>query len=82
VVDRGGKNIWGTDFGFKTEDLLLEVKDSSLISCGTDTLLNFDRRKAHPARGMFASLYTNTWASNFPLWNDEDASFRFTLKKA
>lgn len=80
VVERGGRNIWGTDYGFKTEDLLLESPDCSLISCGTDTLLNFDRRKAHPARGLFASLYTNIWASNFPLWNDEDASFRFVLK--
>jgi len=46
------------------------------VNCG-DVV---DRRKAHPARGMFVNLYTNTWASNFPLWNDEDASFRFVLK--
>ena len=80
VVNKGGRCLWGTDYGVKTQTILLESDDSSLISCGLDTLLSFDCRKACADRGLFVNLYNNIWATNFPLWYDEDAHFRMSLK--
>ncbi len=32
-----------------------------------------------PREGLVFCLYNNTWPTNFPMWNGEDAAFRFTI---
>lgn len=68
-----------TDCGVKTQAMRLETEDAALISCGVDTLLRFSDRKVCADRGLFVNLYNNVWATNFPLWYDEDAGFRMRI---
>jgi len=63
------------------EEFELTPLDSPLVAPGETSLAAFDgAKKADLARGLFFNLYNNVWGTNFPLWTEEDAAFRFTLK--
>ena len=54
--------------------------------------MDFERRKSRralhdfacqPAGGaMHVNLYNNVWGTNFPMWYEEDARFRFVLSRS
>jgi hypothetical protein len=59
--------------------LRLELLDAALVAPGTPGLLDFSNRQ--PAGGaMHVNLYNNVWGTNFPMWYEEDARFRFLLR--
>jgi hypothetical protein len=57
----------------------IESLDAPLVAPGLPSLLNFTNLQPALKHGMHFLLYDNLWGTNFPMWNDEDARFRFTL---
>jgi hypothetical protein len=53
--------------------------DAPLVSPGERKLLRFDFRFADLEGGMHFCLFDNLWGTNFPMWYEEDARFRFEI---
>jgi len=57
----------------------IETLDAALVSPGEGRLLQHNHSFADLAGGMHFLLYNNVWGTNFPMWYEEDAKFRFSL---
>jgi hypothetical protein len=73
AVDRCVKYV-GDEGAFRIISL-----DAPLVAPGEPVLLNFDSRQPPLKNGMHFNLYNNIWGTNFPMWYEEDARFRFQL---
>jgi hypothetical protein len=60
--------------------LLLETLDAPLVAPGEPSLLDFNDRQPPLLQGMHFNLYNNVWGTNFAMWYDDDARFRFVLR--
>ncbi|GIN69585.1 hypothetical protein J14TS2_00600 [Bacillus sp. J14TS2] len=83
VVQNGNRNLHAIGSGvyYKGSDgsVELKTKDAPLISIGEKRLLQFDNTFASMNGGFHFNLYNNIWGTNFPMWYEEDAKFRFSL---
>lgn len=61
------------------DHLFIESMDAPLLAPGQPSLLNFNNKQPPLRKGMYFNLYNNVWGTNFPMWYDEDARFRFVL---
>jgi hypothetical protein len=57
----------------------LTTPDAPLIAPGRPALLDFHDTLPDPQDGVHVNLYNNVWGTNFPMWFEEDALFRFTV---
>ena len=60
--------------------MTIESLDAPLVAPGKPALLNFDNQQPPLENGMHFNLYNNIWGTNFPMWFEEDARFRFLLR--
>lgn len=79
VVEDGQCRLHGTDYGVLYEDLAIETLDAPLVALQEPSLLHFVNEKPQDEEGVYFNLYNNVWATNFPMWYEEDARFRFVL---
>ena len=83
IVQDGNRRLHAVDRGALYQDrageLWLETLDAPLVAPGEPSLLDFTNRRPPMRRGMHVNLYNNVWGTNFPMWYDEDARFRFVL---
>ena len=83
VARNGGRNLHGIGWGVRIRDgadaLGIESLDAPLVAPGDPRLLHFDNAQPRLEHGMHFNLYNNLWCSNFPMWYEEDASFRFAV---
>ena len=84
VVSRGARTLHaidqtvtyrGRDRGFE-----LTTLDAPLVAPGQPSLLDFHNRLPDMSGGVHVNLYNNIWGTNFPMWFEEDAQFRFSLR--
>jgi hypothetical protein len=54
--------------------------DAPLVAPGKPSLLNFTNFLPAVKDGIHINLYNNIWGTNHPMWYDEDAKFRFSLR--
>lgn len=80
VVSRGNRNLHATDFGFICDSFSLELVDSALISPGLPHLVDFVNKIPEKNEPYYFNLYNNVWGTNFPMWYDFDARFRFVIR--
>lgn len=80
VVEDGQCRLHGTDRGVFYRELSLETLDAPLVAPQEPSLLNFVNTKPLDADPVYFNLYNNVWGTNFPMWYDEDARFRFILR--
>lgn len=80
VVYKGNRRLHGTDFGVVYDEITIESVDSSLVAPGKPSLLNFIQDIPADDEAIYFNLYNNVWNTNFPMWYDECARFRFTLR--
>ena len=84
VVSRGNRTLHAVDRGVFYEDgagsLSIESLDAPLVAPGEPALLRFQNRHPDLAGGWHFNLYNNAWGTNFPMWYDEDARFRFRVR--
>lgn len=83
VCSWGNRRLHAGDGKVFFDHLALEMADSCLLSAGGAALLDGTNRlpsqTAHPDR-VDLNLYNNIWGTNFPMWYEEDARFRFELQ--
>jgi hypothetical protein len=60
--------------------IALRSLDAPLVAPGEPSLLNFNNRQPQLKNGWHFNLYNNVWGTNFPMWYEEDARFRFALE--
>lgn len=80
VVKYGNRRIHAADEGVRFENLTLQTLDAPLISVGERALLKFPDTLPDMNRGVYCNLHNNIWGTNFPMWYEDDARFRFTLQ--
>ena len=83
VCSWGNRRLHAGDGKVFFDHLALEMADSCLLSAGGAALLDGTNRLPaqtdHPDR-VDLNLYNNIWGTNFPMWYEEDARFRFELQ--
>ncbi|WP_027295730.1 DUF5054 domain-containing protein [Robinsoniella sp. KNHs210] len=80
VVDGGNKRMHAADEEVRLEKAVLKTLDAPLVNMGEPSLLNFTNEPVCVKQGVYVNLYNNIWGTNFPMWYDEDARFRFVLE--
>ncbi len=84
VVRDGNRKLHAVGAGVFYQDergkLDIETLDAPLVAPGEPSLLNFNNRQPPLRHGMHFNLYNNIWGTNFPMWYDEDARFRFVIR--
>jgi hypothetical protein len=84
VVRNGNRNLHSVDKGLfysgADAEVIIETKDSPLVSPGEKRLLQFNNTFASLNGGFHFNLYNNIWGTNFPMWYEEDGKSRFSLK--
>jgi hypothetical protein len=84
VVRDGNRKLHAVDrgatYGDRSGQLSIETLDAPLVAPGAPSLLEFNNRQPRLSQGVHVNLYNNIWGTNFPMWYEEDARFRFTLR--
>jgi len=84
VVRNGNRKLHVVDSGVYYSDaratLSIETLDASLVAPGEPSLLDFNNRQPSLRKGIHFNLFNNVWGTNFPMWYDDDARFRFILR--
>ncbi|MGA2974971.1 MAG: DUF5054 domain-containing protein [Spirochaetia bacterium] len=84
IVSRGNRNMHGIGEGVRVSrggcQVVIESKDAHLVSPGALRLLQFDDTLPRLEAGMHFCLHANLYSTNFPLWYEDDARFRFRLR--
>lgn len=79
VVGRAGRRLHATDMGVKYNGLSIETVDAHLVAPQEPSLLNFVEDEPRD-KGIYFNLHNNLWGTNFPMWYEDDARFRFVIK--
>jgi hypothetical protein len=81
VIRDGNRKLHAVDAGVfyreAARQLSIETLDAPLVAPGKPSLLNFNNRQPALKHGMHFNLYNNVWGTNFPMWYEDDARFRF-----
>ena len=80
VVPDGNKTLHAVE---QVEGLSFSLKplDSALVAPGEPSLVSFDgKHDPDLGKGVYFNLHNNVWGTNFPLWIEDDAQFRFEFK--
>ena len=80
VISKGQCRLHATDFGVVYDELSIESVDATLVAPQEPSLLNFCDIKPDDSEGVYFNLYNNVWGTNFPMWYEENARFRFHIK--
>jgi hypothetical protein len=84
VVKGGNRKLHAVCTGLHYRDLddelWIETFDTPLVAPGERSLLKFDNRPPPLKRGIHFALFNNVWGTNFPMWYDDNARFRFVLR--
>jgi len=75
----GGNRLHAIQDGVEFSNLRITSLDTALVCPGEPSLLKFVREHPDLKKGVFFNLYNNIYGTNFPMWYDEDARFRFVI---
>ena len=59
----------------------IDTLDAPLVAPGRPCLLDADPPLPDLSDGWHVLLHDNLWGTNFPMWNEGDATFRFTVSR-
>jgi hypothetical protein len=83
VVSKGARHLHAIERGVFYQDqhtaLQILSPDVPLVSPGKPSLLDFHNQLPEMDGGVHFNLYNNVWGTNFPMWFEDDALFRFSL---
>jgi Domain of unknown function (DUF5054) len=85
VVRNGSRHLHIVQDGVTAEDSSgrwhFSSPDAALVAPGKPSLLDFNNEQPDPtADGIHFNLFNNIWGTNFPMWYDDDARFRFKVR--
>ena len=82
VIEKGGRRLHATDFGVRFGSTMeIASLDAPLVCPGQPELLDYAPEIPGLGEGAAFNLYNNVWGTNFVMWYDEDARFRFSITK-
>ncbi len=83
VIKNGNRKLHAVDTGVFYQDsanqLQIETLDAPLVAPGEPSLLNFNNRQPNTKNGMHFNLLNNVWGTNYVMWIEGDARFRFNM---
>lgn len=83
VVRRGGRSLHAVGEGMAYDGpdgaLRIGTLDAPLVAPGAPNLLDADPPVPDLAGGFHVLLHDNCWGTNFPMWSEGPARFRFAL---
>ena len=81
----GGRNLHAVEKCICNSSAgVYEIKNmhSPLVSLGQGKILEYDNKiESVEDDGISYVLYDNVWGTNFPLWYEENARFKFDIRK-
>lgn len=84
VIRDGNRKLHAVGCGVRCQEaggcIDIESLDAPLVAPGLPSLLDFNNRQPNLRGGMHFNLFNNVWGTNFPMWYEEDALFRFRLR--
>ncbi|MDF3129494.1 DUF5054 domain-containing protein [Kiritimatiellaeota bacterium B1221] len=80
IVNRGAGNLHAMDRKVWNGVFELASQDAPLVALGAGSMLNYDGKLPEPEAGISVNLCNNIWGTNFPMWIEGDAVFRFQLR--
>lgn len=80
VCGGGGRHLHATDRGVRWNGGCLETLDTALVSVGRPRVMPYTREPVDVQEGFWFGLENNLWGTNFVMWYDEDASFRWVFR--
>lgn len=85
IVRNGNRKLHAVGSGVQYQDeharLSINSLDTPLVAPGKPSLLDFNNRQPLTSNGMHFNLYNNVWGTNFPMWYEDDARFRFVVNQ-
>ncbi len=86
IVSNGNRTLHAIDTGLayrdENESIIIDSLDAVLVAPGMPAPLRFENQQPDLSKGWHFNLYNNLWGTNFPMWYEEDARFRFSLRFA
>ena len=82
VVENGNRNLHAVEEIVNKSshgNLSLSSLDAPLMAPGRPALLNFNNDLPELESGIHFNLHNNVWGTNFPMWYEDNARFRFRL---
>ncbi len=79
VIYKGNRRLHATDFGVVYDGLEIETVDTALVAPGKPALMDFVQELPEDGEEIAFNLFNTMWGTNFPLWYEEDARFRFVI---
>lgn len=80
VISKGNREMHCTDGSVFFEGAKLYAADSPLVSIEKPFVYGFYNNIPSMDKGIWVNLFNNQWGTNFPMWNEGDARFRFALE--
>lgn len=80
VVSKGNREMHCTQESLEFDDIFVKTLDAPLFAIEKPSAYAFYNRLPDPGRGVWFNLFNNQWGTNFPMWNEGDARFRFILQ--
>lgn len=80
VVEKGALWLHATDGEVTGPGCRILSPDAALVAPGLGRLLDFRPGEPRFREGVSFNLYNNIWGTNFPMWSEDDAVFRFRLE--
>lgn len=75
----GSPFIAAVDEGIRNQDTLIRTLDAALVAPYGRRLLQYQTDVSDLSEDLYFNLYNNIWNTNFPMWYEDDAVFRFAL---
>ena len=75
----GSPLIAAIDDGVRNAMTHIRTLDAALVAPYGRRLLQYQTDTSDLTEDMYFNLYNNIWNTNFPMWYEDDAVFRFTL---
>lgn len=79
IVENGNKHMHAVDKGVEFGDIEITTLDTALVNIGKPSLLDFNNETPILTDGVYFNLFNNVWGTNFPMWYEDDARFRFVI---
>ncbi|MEI6425673.1 MAG: hypothetical protein WCP55_25895, partial [Lentisphaerota bacterium] len=81
VVSRGARTLQAVENVIVGNKVVIDNLDAPLVSPGQKSLLDFHDRLPDMNGGLHFNLYNNVWGTNFPMWFNDDMTFRFVIRR-
>jgi len=80
VISNGNREMHCTEGLLQFGGISLHTLDAPLVAVGKPSCYAFYNKLPDTRRGVWVNLFNNQWGTNFPMWNEGDARFRFVME--